>query len=392
MARKSTLAAPSPSLLFIAHFADLKDPRRHHHKIHYPLPLIVLIVFASVLSGFTGWEAFEQFGEARREWLRGLIPFDGNDTPAADTIREVFERLNAEAFARCFTRWAAALADHVAGRQIALDGKSLQGARDPAHPTVPLHLLHAWLVDQHLLLAAVPVDGASGEPVAIPDVLATLELQGAIVTADANGCTRDVTDAITAGGGDYAVCLKANRGAVHAAVNAFFAPRTATLGTAGFEPIDAVTHTYTAERGHGRTEFRQAWAIAAARIPAVTAYLPHARSVLCIERSRRAGDAWSYETHYYLSSRPSQASQLTAVVRRHWSVENDLHRTLDVVLHEDATPIRKGPGALNLALVRRHAEAALRRDTTLVGSLPKRVRQAALDDDYRTHLLSLAVS
>jgi predicted transposase YbfD/YdcC len=379
-------------LLFVAHFADLKDPRRHRHKIHYPLPLIVLIVFAAVLSGFTGWEAFEQFGAARREWLRGLVPFDGDDTPAADTIRELFERLNAEAFGRCFTRWTAALADHVAGRQIALDGKSLQGARDPTRPTVPLHLLHAWLVDQHLLLAAVPVEGAPGEPVAIPDVLATLDLEGAIVTADANGCTRDVTDAVVAGGGDYAVCLKANRGAVRAAADAFFAPRTTAFGTAGFAPAEEVTHTYIGERRHGRGEFRQAWAVPAARIPAVTAYLPHARSVLCIERSRDAGGTWSCETHYYLSSLPPQATRLAAVVRRHWSVENDLHRTLDVVLHEDATRVRKGPGALNLALVRRHAEAVLRRDTTIMGSMPKRMRQAALDDGYRTHLLSLAVS
>jgi predicted transposase YbfD/YdcC len=392
MARKR-LPPPSPALLFAAHFADLKDPRRHQHKVRYPLPLVLLIVFAAVLSGFDGWEAFAQFAAARRAWLRRLVPFDGDDTPAADTIREVIERLQTAAFARCFTAWAAALADAVAGRQIALDGKSVQGARDAGQPTVPLHLLHAWLVDQQLLLAAVPVAGAPGEPPAIPDVLALLELEGAVVTSDANGTSRPVADAIVDGGAVYLLALKGNRGPQHAAVDAFFAPRTAQLGTAGFAPDDAVTYACAGERGHGRAEFRQAWAVPAARVPAVVAWLPHARSLLCIERSRRGRDgAWSCETQYYVGSRLAPAAYLAGFVRRHWSVENDCHRTLDVVLHEDASRVRKASSATHLALIRRHAASVLRRDTTLRGSLPARMRQAALDDDYREHLLSLVLS
>lgn len=378
---------------FVAHFADLDDPRRHAHKVRYPLALLLLIVYAAMLSGLTGWDAFAEFAALRRDWLRARVPFDGAATPCADTIRTVFERLRPDAFTACFTRWTASLADVVAGRHLALDGKNLVGAFDAATPTLPLHLLHVWLVDQTLLLAAVPTTaGATGEPAAITQALATLDVEGAVVTADAMNATREVADAIRAGGGQYVLALKANRGPAHAAAAAFFAPRTAHVGGA-FDAADGVRADRDVTRGHGRVELRQAWAVAADRIPAVGAWLPHAQAVLCVERSRRVGAGpVTVETQYYVSSLPPQVVRLAGFVRRHWSIENDCHRVLDVVLHEDATPIRRGPGAQNLAIVRRHVATVLRRDDAVTGSLPKKMRRAAFDDDYRAHLLTLAVS
>ena len=79
-------------------------------------------------------------------------------------------------------------------------------------------------------------------------------------------------------------------------------------------------------------------------------------------------------------------------MRAHWEIENLLHRQLDVVLHEDASTIGQGTGAHNLATVRRAALTALRADTSFKASMPRRVRQAAHDDAYRTHLLSQVIS
>jgi predicted transposase YbfD/YdcC len=390
------MPAPRPpseeaALLFVAHFADLKDPRRHRHKVHYPLPLLLLIAFAAILSGFDGWEAFAQFAEDKRDWLHSLWPFDGA-TPSAATFARVFNRLDAKAFAACFTRWTAALRDQLRGRHVALDGKSVLGARDPAAPSVPLHLLHAWLVDHKLLLGVAAIDGVAREPIAIREMLALLELRGAVVTIDAIGATRDITAGVVARHADFVIQLKANRRAEYAEVDLFFAPRVAALTTERFAATEAVDFAARAERGHGRAEWRQHWAVDAARFPTLQTLLPATRTVLCVVRSRRSRAGLACETHYYVSSLPPKAARIARFVRAHWSVENHLHRTLDVVLHEDAAQVRKGPAAENLAVIRRFAEAVTRRDTTYPRSMPQKLRHAALNDDYRTHLLTLEVS
>lgn len=379
--------------LIVVHFASLKDPRKHLYKVDYPLSLILLTVVAAVLCGYTTWDEFAGFAEERADWLRALVPYDAPETPSADTLRRVFERLDPTAFTRCFTDWTRALAAGITGPIVATDGKSVAGARDAAAPSVPLHLLHVFLTGEQLLLAAVPVAGAPGEPVALRDVLATLELRGGVVTGDAQQCNGAMTEVVRDRGADYVLALKANRGPQHDEVAAFFAPRVTLDGALRDVPAGVtVDHVVTGERGHGRREFRQAWAVDAAACPRTAAHFRDVCTVLCIERARLTGEAVEDERHYYISSLRPDAALLAGLVRGQWSIENHLHHALDVVLHEDATRIRKGPAAENLAIVRRLALTLLKRDTSTTLSLPKRMQRATLNDDYRRHLLSLAMT
>ena len=45
--------------------------------------------------------------------------------------------------------------------------------------------------------------------------------------------------------------------------------------------------------------------------------------------------------------------ELLATVRRHWSIENNLHWQLDVLLQEDQIRSRKNNSAANHAILRR---------------------------------------
>jgi hypothetical protein len=204
-------------LLFLAHFEELEDPRRHQHKVLYPLPVLLLIGFGAALCGLKDWNAAADFAEEKSDWLRGLYPFEAEETPSADTLERVFSRLDARVFRQCFLDWMRAVARErgLAGQQLALDGKSVQGARDPSAPTVPMHLLHAYVVDQGLLLGMEPVNGASGESAAAQSVLSVLEIRGMVVTGDANLLTRGVADRVVERGADYLFALKGNRGPAH---------------------------------------------------------------------------------------------------------------------------------------------------------------------------------
>lgn len=378
---RKPVAPPPPvaaALVFVTHFAGLKDPRRDPWKVVHPLPYLLLVAFAAILSGSDGWDAFEQFAQDKRTWLQARWP-SATGTPSADTFRRVFNRLDPTAFAACLTRWTRDLATRTAGQVVAFDGKSVAGAHPPGDLRRPMHLVHAWLVEQKLLLGLSARDGVAQEPVAIRDLLALLDLRGAMVTIDAIGATRAITRDVVAAHADDIVQLKRNRRVAFAQVATYF-------------DADGRAGRTTRTRGHGRVETRTARAVAAARFPAVVALFAEARSVLRLVRTRRVGTTSSRQTHYYVSSRPPDTPYLASIVRDHWSVENHLHRTLDVVLHEDASQVRKGPAAANLATVRRFAEAALRRDTTYPHSMPKKIRHAAFDDDYRAHLVALEVA
>jgi hypothetical protein len=69
-------------------------------------------------------------------------------------------------------------------------------------------------------------------------------------------------------------------------------------------------------------------------------------------------------------------------VRGHWSIENPLHWSLDVTLHEDACRVRQGEAAENFAVLRPIALSLLRQEKTASVGLKAKRFKAALNIDY----------
>jgi hypothetical protein len=291
------------SLLFFARFAAVDEPRRHAHKIVWPLKLLLLIVFGAALSDMPGWQGAADFARLKEAWLRKLCPWQGEGTPSADTLERIMGMLDAELFAECFSAWRRDIAARRASaagngevQQVAVDGKSLQGARTPGAPTLPMHLVHTYLVDgrEGLLVGLAPAEGgASGEAAVAASLLSLLELRGTVVTGDANLLTGSLADGIVRQGGDYVLALKGNRGPTHAQVRQVLCleENQDVLDEEKAQALCASTTDSGQEVGHGRMERRRAWAFSASHFPRVQQYLPHARSVLALARFAHGGGA-----------------------------------------------------------------------------------------------------
>ena len=91
----------------VAHFSILKDPRIERHKKHNLIDILVLAI-CGVLSGAEGWEAIEEYGQTKLEWLRKFIPLE-NGIPAHDTIARVLSRISAKGLQECFSKAMSAL-------------------------------------------------------------------------------------------------------------------------------------------------------------------------------------------------------------------------------------------------------------------------------------------
>jgi predicted transposase YbfD/YdcC len=363
-------------LSLVTVFADVPDPRRDTaNKIH-KLADILVIATCAVIAGADGWEQIAEYGRRKEGFFRRFLELPAG-IPSHDTFNRVFAKLDPDAFADRFGRWMAELCASAGLVHIAVDGKS---ARSSARDTFTgcLHLVSAWDVESGLVLGVRSVPDGGHEITTVPDLLAALDLRGAVVTLDAAGCQKATVAQIREQGGDYVVCVKGNQKSLHGAVGAVF-DRACDAEFAGCDMAGEVGE------GHGRAEERYVTVVHDPEgLPKGWADVG-AVALVCRERQVK-GQKNEGAGHYYLTSLRVGAAQLAGYIRNHWGIENGLHWVLDVAFREDDSRARTGHAAANLGTVRRAAVSLLgRADTT--GGIQTRRMKAAWDDDYMLKVL-----
>ncbi len=69
---------------FFTHFSGLKDPRDDKNKLQALMDILFLVI-SGVISGAEGWEAIEEFGNAKIEWLRRFFPLSMGYLPMTES-------------------------------------------------------------------------------------------------------------------------------------------------------------------------------------------------------------------------------------------------------------------------------------------------------------------
>ena len=126
----------------IEYFSILKDPRIERHKKH-KLVDIILLAICAVLSGAEGWEAIEEYGHVKLEWLRKFIPLE-NGVPTHDTIARVLSRVSAKGLQECFLNWVRAVHRATEGQLVAIDGKRVRRSFNRSAGRSAIHRVSAW--------------------------------------------------------------------------------------------------------------------------------------------------------------------------------------------------------------------------------------------------------
>jgi predicted transposase YbfD/YdcC len=356
-------------------FADVPDPRRDTtNKIHL-LTDILTIATCAVIAGAESWEQIAEYGRTKEPFFRRFLALP-HGIPSHDTFNRVFARLDPDVFADRFGLWMTSACAAAGLVHVAIDGKSVRHSPKGTF-TGCLHLVEAWAVENRLILGMRAVPEGGHEITTIPDLLAVLDLEGALVTIDAAGCQTEIVKQIRDQGGDYLVTVKGNQPKLHAAVVAAFDQ----AGGTGFQGCAMAS---SVEDGHGRHEERYVTVIKnPTGLPDGWADV---RAVVMVGRERTVAGTNTSSAHFYITSLRGGAKKLAGFIRNHWGIENGLHWCLDVCFQEDDCRTRAGHAGANLAMLRRVALSLLKRADTK-GTLPTRRMKAAWDDDFMLKVL-----
>ncbi len=365
-------------------FKDMEDPRSHLGRRHSLLDMIVIAICA-ILCGADGWEDIARFGQCKRKWFKTFLELS-HGIPSHDTFGRVFGRLNPTAFEACFRAWIDVLSRDSGGQLVAIDGKTLRGSFDTSARQAAIHMISAWCRGNQTVLGQLVCADKSNEITALPKLVELLDLEGAVVTADAMHCQKKTTAAIVAAGGDYLLQVKDNQPQLHQDLKLLFsqAMRPDCHGVPH-------AHAQDVDKGHGRIETRRCWTSWDTTWVPDRAEWEGLQSFVHVQTTRETQTAKSVEHHYYISSLSGRdAGRMLELARGHWSIENQLHWRLDVVFQEDQRRIRKGHAAENYSRLSRIAINLLKADTQWKkASLKARRKIAGWEHDYLLHLLTL---
>jgi len=324
-------------------FATIADPRKPR-GVRHALATVLTIAQCAVLAGAKTLLAVHEWAaEADREALsqHGIHP--QAMLPSETTIRRTLALLDAAAFDRALAAWMAVKVGDLGGRRvIAIDGKTMRGARLVG--SAP-HLVAALDHGTGAVLGQLAVAAKSNEIPALRDLLDTMNITGAVITADAMHCQRESARHITRAGGHYLLTVKANQRVLRDQLKAL--------------PWRHVPATSSVTSSHGRRVRRTIKAIDA---PTWVDF-PAAAQVLQVRRTRIIKGRRHIEVVYVICSLPmTQAPPATiaAWIQGHWCIENKLHWVRDVTFDEDRHQLRTGHGPQVMATLRNTAISLIR--------------------------------
>jgi predicted transposase YbfD/YdcC len=365
--------------VFKKYFSDLQDPRRiNKGHYYYPLDELLFLTIAAIISGMDNWTSISNFGKLKIDWLRIYFPFE-NGTPSHDVLGKVFAQIDANKFSECFSNWINELSEITKGEVVAIDGKTIRKSNDKNLDKRPFHVVSAYATENRVCLGQQCVDEKSNEITAIPQLLELLVIKDCIITIDAMGCQKAIAKKIIEKDAHYVLMVKDNQKTLKNDIEATFSLET---------PVQS---SKKQDIGHGRIE---------TRICEVTDNLTLVKSEnkwkgfktivkISSERIDKHSKKSSTEIRYYMSSLLADANHLNDIIRKHWSIENNLHWVLDVVFNEDYSLKKKGQSALNYNIMTKVALCLIEKEKSLKRSKIIKRQSAALNDNYRAKVLKI---
>ena len=327
---------------------------RRARGLRHRLATVLTVAVAGKLAGVRGATALGEFAaRLDQRQLAAIRAFYSPSTkrfvaPSKSSLHRILAELDPDTLEQALRRW-------VASRQgpdapLALDGKSAPSNR-PGGPDPDRMFIAAVEHSSGVVHGQTASDSAGGEIDGVRQLIRELAPAGRTLTLDALHSCPNTARLIVEQGAEYVMPVKGNRPTLYDDIRAF--------------DWDTAEKVHTLDKGHGRLEERSCATLVVDDLPDDIAALPGRRQAFCIVRRRtvlKTGKT-SVETAYGLTSLGADQagpSEILALNRGHWGIENRVHYVRDVTYDEDRSRIRNGRLPRNLACLTNAAIAIVR--------------------------------
>ena len=363
----------------ISIFKQVEDPRSHINQLHNLID-ILLIGIISVICGAETWKQMVGFAKSKEAFLKTFLELP-QGIPSEDTINRVFSSIDSIQFETCFIEWVNSISDLSKGEIIAIDGKTLRGAKSDGKKS-PIHMVSAWACESNLVLGQIKTAEKSNEITAIPQLLDILDIAEQTITIDAMGTQKEIAKKIIDNNANYILAVKANQASLLENIEDEFKFT---------KPIDINIHE---DIGHGRIETRTCSVITDFKFIEDKNDWEDLVSIIKIESVREFKNSdkeTEKATRYYISNLEDNARIFQTSIRSHWAVENKLHWTLDVAFSEDASRKRNHNAAQNYSVLLKIALNLLKNEKTEKQGVKGKRLKAGWDNQYLLKVLKIKV-
>jgi len=185
-----------------------RDPRKRR-GLRHAVEVVLGIAVCAVLCGARSCRGIGDWAKALRGQDLRRFSSRRDKAPSEPTIRRVLQGIDAQEFEGRIGGWLSGR-QVLSGKAVAMDGKTLRGSRDGEQK--PVHLLSAVIHKEGIVVAQQRVDEKTNEIKHVKPLLKSLDMKGAVVTADALLTQREIADyVVKKKKADYVFTVKGNQ-------------------------------------------------------------------------------------------------------------------------------------------------------------------------------------
>jgi len=327
----------------------ITDPRGKH-GLRYDLPFLLTCLIAALLCNCNSTEAMSQWCYEQKDLLREIFGPRLFLTPSGSLYRWLLPQMDIQSVEEVLSTWIRATSQASATDPLAVDGKTVRGART-IEGEAP-HLLSCFTHHSKEVWAQRAVGEKTNEIPEARDLLPTLPINGRVCTFDALHAHRQLWNLLRLKQAYPLFVIKGNEPILQANLITYFA-----------DPHALFQQAETIDRRRGRIEHRlikvsqEICAYLQAEWPGVT-------HVAQLTRTRTEKGQTSIEVTYLMCLLPPELhgpQEVLGLVRGHWAIENSLHYVRDVTFAEDRSHLRTGHAPQLLAACRNLALTLIHR-------------------------------